>query len=251
MIYLAVEIRTVTATFRNPEFQNFHKTLHLPPPTTLVGLAGAALGKSPNAAQEWFEKDDWELGISGTSEGYAKDLWKYNNKWDKDKGWESSVLFREILFNNHFFAVFGSPAESNVRLLQQAFLQPKYALTLGSSDSLAKVVSTEIVELAETSRELANCLTSGNVMSEVMENAIKGEDFSIYSTSEPIAYDFPTRFQYESDYGVRRVMRRKTFSFIGNPMQLNFEVLGIRLKNQFVPLFSLDDGSSPTSKEGR
>jgi CRISPR-associated protein Cas5t len=251
MIYLAVEIRTITASFRNPEFQNFHKTLHLPPPTTLVGLAGAALGKSPKAAQEWFEKDDWELGISGSSEGYAKDLWKYNNKWDKYNGWESSVLLREILFNNHFFAVFGSPVERKVRLLQQAFLEPKYALTLGSSDSLAKVVSTEIVELAEISRELSNCLTSGNVLSEVMENAFNGEDFSIYSTSEPITYDFPTRFQYESDYGVRRVLRRKTFSFIGNPMQLNFEVLGIRLKNQFVPIFSLHDGGSTTGEIGR
>lgn len=251
MIYLAVEIRTVTATFRNPEFQNFHKTLHLPPPTTLVGLAGAALGKSPKAAQEWFEDADWELGISGTSEGYAKDLWKYNNKWDKDNGWESSVLLREILFDNHFFVVFGSATESKVLLLQQAFLQPKYALTLGSSDSLAKVVSTEIVKLADASRELANCLTAGNVLSEVLENAFKGEDFSIYSTSEPIAYDLPTRFQYESDYGVRRVMRRKTFSFIGNPMQLNFEVSGIRLKNQFVPVFSLHDGDSPADEDGR
>ncbi|MBN8679684.1 MAG: CRISPR-associated protein Cas5 [Chitinophagales bacterium] len=250
MNYLAVEIRTVTATFRNPEFQNFHKTLHLPPPTTLVGLAGAALGKSPKAAQEWFERDDWQLGISGISEGYAKDLWKYNNKWDKENGWESSVLLREILFDNRFFAIFGSPTESKILTLKEAFWEPKYALTLGSSDSLVKVVSAEIVGKPATSRELSNCLTPGNVLSNVLENVFNWDDFSIYSTSEPIAYDLPTRFKYESDYGVRRVMRRKTFSFIGNPMQLNFEVPGIWLKNQFIPIFSLHGDDRSTIEEG-
>lgn len=239
MSYLVVELRTVTATFRNPEFQNFHKTLHLPPPATLVGLAGAALGKSPKAAQEWFEKHDWQLGIAGTSEGYAKDLWKYNNRWDKENGWESSVLLREILFDNHFLAVFGCPSELKVQELHQAFWQPKYALTLGASDSLAKVVSIEIIEQTNESRDFENCLVPGNVLSEIRENMINGMDFSIYTTSEPIAYDLPTRFQYESDYGVRRVTHRQTVSFIGHPMQLNFSLAGIQVRNQFVPVFSL------------
>ncbi|MBK6929469.1 MAG: CRISPR-associated protein Cas5 [Saprospirales bacterium] len=222
MMYLVVELRTVTATFRNPEFQNFHKTLHLPPPTTLVGLAGAALGKSPKAAQDWFEKANWQMGISGTSEGYAKDLWKFCKDWNKDTGvWSRDILSREILFDNHFVVVFGCPDKMLVEALLEAFNFPKYALTFGSSDSLAKVVSTELVKETGDSRELANCLTPGNVLNEVRDNAFNGEEFSIYSTSEPVAYDLPTRFQYESDYGVRRVVRRKTLSFIGTSMQLN------------------------------
>jgi CRISPR-associated protein Cas5t len=253
MIYLIVELRTITATFRNPEFQNFHKTLHLPPPTTLVGLAGAALGKSPKGAQEWFEQDNWQIGISGTSEGYAKDLWKYQSSTIKDTvEWERSVLHREILFDNHFFIVFGCSTENKVRLLRQAFLQPKYALTFGSSDSLAKIITSEIIEETHESRELSNCLTSGNVLNEVMENAFNGEDFSIYTNSEPIAYDLPTRFKYESDYGVRRVVQRKTLSFIGTRMQLNFTVLGVRFKEKFIPVFPLHDNDiSNTEKSGQ
>ncbi|MBK8923840.1 MAG: CRISPR-associated protein Cas5 [Saprospirales bacterium] len=243
MMYLVVELRTVTATFRNPEFQNFHKTLHLPPPTTLVGLAGAALGKSPKAAQDWFEKANWQMGISGTSEGYAKDLWKYRTL-SNDPEKTSSVLLREILFDNHFFAVFGCQDEEIVLALSHAFNFPKYALTFGSSDSLAKVVSTELVKETGDSRELANCLTPGNVLNEVRDHAFNGEEFSIYSTSEPVAYDLPTRFQYESDYGVRRVVRRKTLSFIGTSMQLNFSVQGIWFKNRFIPVFSLHDDAS-------
>lgn len=242
MMYLVVELRTVTATFRNPEFQNFHKTLNLPPPTTLVGLAGAALGKSPKAAQEWFEKGDWQIGISGTSGGYAKDLWKYQNKWERELGtWGKSILLREILFDNHFIIVFGCPDKKQVEVLLEAFEFPKYALTFGSSDSLAKVIATELIEGTDDSRELSYCLTSGNVLSEVLDNTFNGEEFSIYSTSEPIAYDLPTFFQYESDYGVRRVVRRKTLSFIGTPMQLNYAVQGIRFKDKFIPVFPLHE----------
>lgn len=235
MTYCVVEFRTLTATFRNPEFQNFHKTLHLPPPTTLVGLAGAALGKSPRAAQSFFENGDWQIGIWGTSEGYAKDLWKYNNF----EG--GSIVLREIMYDNCFVAVFGSKDEVKVRQLQDAFINPYYALTLGSSDSLAKVVAVEIVEENTRNKDVAHCLMPGNILADVLENAFSGEEFTIYATSEPVAYDLPVRFQYESDYGVRRVSRRKTVSFVGEPMQLNFPAAGISYKDRFIPIFTLHD----------
>lgn len=55
MLHCVIEIRSVTASFRNPEFQNFHKSFRLPPPTTLIGLAGAALGLSPKSAQDFLK----------------------------------------------------------------------------------------------------------------------------------------------------------------------------------------------------
>ena len=240
MNYCVVELRAMTATFRNPEFQNFHKTLHLPPPTTLVGLAGAALGKSPKAAQEYFERDRWHLGILGTSEGYTKDLWKYrtlNSNPDK----ASSIVLREILFNNHWLAVFGCEDMALIEELKTAFCQPVFALTMGSSDSLAKVVSIQIKTETTEDRQISNCLVPGNVMAEVEENLENGNDFSIYATSEPIAYDLPVRFLYESDYGVRRIVRRKTLSFIGEPMRLNYSVSGIVHEDRFIPVFPLHD----------
>jgi len=235
MICCVVELRTLTATFRNPEFQNFHKTLNLPPPTTLVGLAGAAMGMSPRAAQSFFEEGNWQVGIWGTSEGYAKDLWKYNNF----EG--GSIVLRQILYDNCFVAVFGCNDETKVHQLQEAFLRPHYALTLGSSDSLAKVVAVEIVEKTARNKDIAHCIMPGNILADVLENAFSGEDFTIYSTSEPVAYDLPVRFQYESDYGVRRVSRRKTVSFVGEPMQLNFPATGISYKDRFIPIFPLHD----------
>ncbi|MBL7798057.1 MAG: CRISPR-associated protein Cas5 [Saprospiraceae bacterium] len=240
MNYCVVELRAMTATFRNPEFQNFHKTLHLPPPTTLVGLAGAALGKSPKAAQEYFERDQWHLGIWGTSEGYAKDLWKYRTL-DSNPEKASSIVLREILFDNHWLAVFGCEKEDNVGELLEAFQRPVFALTMGSSDSLAKVVSVKIVTVTTENKQVAHCLVSGNVMADVQEHLFNGDDFSIYATSEPIAYDLPVRFQYETDYGVRRVVKRKTLSFIGEPMTLNFTVPGVQHGANFIPVFPLHE----------
>ncbi|MDO8368455.1 MAG: CRISPR-associated protein Cas5 [Saprospiraceae bacterium] len=246
MNYCVVELRAMMATFRNPEFQNFHKTLQLPPPTTLVGLAGAALGKSPKAAQEYFERDHWHLGIWGTSEGFAMDLWKYRTL-DSNPEKASSIVLREFLFDNHWFAVFGCEKKEKVVELLTAFQQPVFALTMGSSDSLAKVISVEIVtETAET-KQMAHCLVSGNVMAEVQEHLFDGGDFSIYATSEPITYDLPVRFQYESDYGVRRVVQRKTLSFIGEPMTLNYAVTGVQYGAHFIPVFPLHEEESKWS----
>lgn len=242
MNYCVVELRAMTATFRNPEFQNFHKTLHLPPPTTLVGLAGAALGKSPKAAQEYFEQNSWHLGIWGTSEGYAKDLWKYRTLETDEKKSPSSIVLREIMFDNHWLVVFGCEDKARVEELQTAFGQPVFALTMGSSDSVAKVVSVNIITETIEDRKISNCLVPGNVMADVEENIKNGSDFSIYATSEPIAYDLPVRFHYESDYGVRRVVRRKTLSFIGEAMTLNFSVRGVQHGQHFIPVFPLHEG---------
>lgn len=242
MKFCILELRSVTASFRNPEFQNFHKTLHLPPPTTMVGFAGAALGLSPKAAQEWFSDGNWHLGICGVSEGYTKDLWKYRTL-DSNPEKASSIILRELMFNNRFLMAFGTQEIVKAELLLTAFSSPKYALTLGTSDALVKVVSARLASEMVTRKEIANSLTAGNILSEILEKPFNGEDFSLYTTSEPIAYDLPVLFQYDSDYGIRRVVKRKTFSFIGEKMELNFEVGGVMHDGNFIPIFKLhDDG---------
>ena len=113
-------------------------------------------------------------------------------------------------------------------------------MRLGNNDSLAKIIQVRIDSDFTDSFELSNCLVEGNVVEEVVEQAKNGLDFSIYSTSEPIAYDLPIRFQYESNYGFRRVIERKTLSFIGESMRLNFAKRGVKYKNKFIPLFNLN-----------
>jgi CRISPR-associated protein Cas5t len=237
MKYCIVHIKTQTASFRNPEFQNFHKSFVLPPPTTVIGLAGAALGLSPKKAQDFFDGKGFEMGIGGTSNGKAKDLWKYRTL-NPDK--PTSVLIREFLFDNNFYFAFGNENEQLISELKDAFDTPQYALTLGNSDSIAKVVKAEIVDTLSEKRELNNCLLAGKAIEQTLQKMSAGEALDIFiEYRENMMYDLPIRFEYESDYGVRRVTKREAFTFVGSRMVLADNQHGIAFSNQFLPLFSI------------
>lgn len=243
MFYCAIEIRNQTATFRNPEFQNFHKSFELPPPTTLIGLVGAALGLSPKAAQHYCETSISQIGVYGRNLGYTKDLWKYRTLEATNP---TSILKKEILFDNHFVVVYGSDDEAKMLDLERAFLNPIYALSMGSSDSIAKIVRTVQISETQQKKVVSHCLVDGDIVGEVLKNAGNGLSFSMYSTSEPITYDLPILFNYVSDYGIRNVTKRQTLSFIGEPFELNiykegviYQPKGQILSEIFIPVFPI------------
>lgn len=234
---LIVEIVCQSCSFRSPDFQNFHKTYDLPPPTTVMGLAGAALGLSPKNTQEFFE-EEFQFGISGKYRGKTNDLWKYKKL--KGKEFISDILTREVLFENAFVIVYGHTDLTKIDALKVAFENPVFALTLGNSDGLAKVINlTQTAEIKDCDL-LENCIVKGNLMKEVLEQPA-GLEFTLHDSEDPISYEIPVSFSYESDYGVRRVVRRKEFSFIGSSIQVKgLMKKGIHYKNFQIPLFDLD-----------
>lgn len=231
MKYCIVEIKTQTATFRNPEFQNFHKTLPMPPPTTLAGLAGAAMGLSPAASQWFFEESDFEMGVYCKNYGITTDLWKFNDFSDR------SIILKEILFQNNIILVYGSEDISKIHSLIGSFHNPVFCLTMGNSDSLAKVVAVNEEYLTIESDLVTNCMVEGDIIEEVLSNATNGLDFSIYATSDPVALDLPTRFSYSDEYGMRSVCQRKQFSLVTSEMKLNVKKKGVVYNGFFIPLF--------------
>lgn len=245
MSYCIVQLQSQTACFRNPEFFNYHKSFPVPPPTTLMGMAGAAMGLSPKASQEYFADPDWEMGVYCYSRGTANDLWKF---FHIDKG-QRSVILRELRHDNTLFLAFGHQDISRIKAIQQAFMAPAYPLCTGSNDMLAHVHRSWITESTTTSRNLAHCMVAGDIVEEVMSNTGNGLSFSIYSSREPTSYQIPTAFSYESikqkgevkipeEYGFRKVIRRKLFSFIGEPIALNIEKQGLQVNESvFIPLF--------------
>ncbi len=239
MNYCLIEVHTQTATFRNPEFQNFHKSFALPPPTTIVGLAGAALGLEAKEAQAFFEGKGFQIGVKGTSEGKANDLWKYRTL-NSDPAKATSVLTREILYKNTFWIAFANENADVIEQLRTAFETPQYAPVLGSSDSLAKikVLSNEVFSAAN-STELSHCLVAGNVVEDALDAALSNKPFNFYlQYHDSMFYDLPTRFYYEQS-GIRRVIERKPFTFIGSRMQLPMPIIGLTFQNHFIPLFSI------------
>lgn len=240
-----VEIQSQTASFRNPDFQNFHKSLELPPPTTIIGLAGAALGLPPLQAQEFFEESEFKIGVHGIYEGKCNDTWKYDRRHSKrglryDPELDGSVIQKEFLIQNSFLIAFSSAEKEKLKELYSAFSSPTYALTMGNSDSLALIKSILSDADVVKSNQLQNCIIEGDIIDEVIRLAPKKMEFSIYqSSAEPITYDLPIRFEYESDYGKRTVSSISTFSFIREEMKLNFEVGGLVFQDVFIPLFKL------------
>jgi CRISPR-associated protein Cas5t len=235
MLYCTAELRSVTASFRNPDFQNFHKSFALPPPTALMGLAGAALGKSPKAAQTFLVDAGVHVGVCGGSQGMVRDLWKYNTLPGR------SVITREIYVHNQFYIAFGSKQPEPIEQLYDALHSPVFALTLGQSDSLAKVVAVQLSDQSVQSATIGHTLVEGDVVPLILEQALLGGSFSLtLSQNDPVAYNLPTRFQYESDYGVRRVVARRLFSFVGPPVTFqNRAFAGVRMDDVFIPTFPL------------
>jgi CRISPR-associated protein Cas5t len=243
MLSCCIEIVSQTASFRNPEFQNFHKSLNLPPPTTIIGLAGAALGLSPKMAQEYFDNHLIEVGIAGFYQGKTKDTWKYNRRTSGmhlyDPLLDGGVIQREHLIHNSFFLAFSSKEEVRINEIIEAFQNPVFALTMGNSDALAKVKNVHTDVEISRSGQIKNCMVAGDIVGDVLRNASEHPFFSIYQNSEPITFDLPIRFNYESDYGKREVSEISTFSFVEAEMQLNFDIKGVQLKDIFIPIFHL------------
>jgi CRISPR-associated protein Cas5t len=238
-----VEIATQTTSFRNPEFQNFHKTLDMPPPSTIIGFAGAAMGLSPKMAQAFFDDTPFVTGVSAVHSGRTTDTWKYRNQtkdmhlYDPLK--DGSVIKRELLIRSKYSLVFGSENTEQLESLFKAIAYPKFALTLGSSDSVVWVKRMQKEVPLTRSNLVKDCLVSGDIVGEVIRRASDEPEFSIYQTSEPITYDLPVRFNYKSDYGRREVEKTKTLSIITQEMQLNFEVEGVLYDDHFIPVFDL------------
>lgn len=239
---LLVNLVSQTASFRNPDFQNFHKTLDLPPPTAIIGLVGAALGYSPLKAQEFYFENKIKFGVSGVSKGRFKDTWKYSKKtkemWLYSPELDGSIIQKEYLIKTSYSIVFKAE-DLIIKQLKEGFQSPVFALTMGNSDSLAKIEYIEENLQEIDSSEVEYCLVEGNVIENVLNNSDKQLEFSIYERKEPLAYDLPISFEYKSDYGRRTVNRVKTLSFIQTKMALNYSINGIKFGDKFIPYITL------------
>ena len=101
-----VRTRGWFASFRDPLAHTYQRTFPLPPPTTLTGLLGAALGVAPE------EADRLDVGVSVyrvrtatdmecQRSGRALDLWKYR-KYKNGAFDTSAVLTRELLYRHDY-----------------------------------------------------------------------------------------------------------------------------------------------------
>jgi len=144
---LGVTVRAPVASFRRPLDHNYQRTLPMPPPTTLLGIAGAALGL-PDQSLWAADSPVRELKVSVLMDdvpGRARDMWTVL-KIKHGRIAERSPYFRELLFKVRYTLLYGGEEET-LKKLAEAFEKPVYPLSLGREDELLVIESVEIKEL--------------------------------------------------------------------------------------------------------
>ncbi|GAB4273504.1 CRISPR-associated protein Cas5 [Thermincola ferriacetica] len=229
MYYFEVEAFAEIAAFRIPEAHTFQQTLPLPPPTTLIGLLGAATGKSFKDAMLFSQQNKIRFGIQGRSQSRFKDLWKYRKI--KTDGIISAVLLREMLAGLELYFLVAAENRMVLNELREAVKNPVYALTAGNSDNLLKIRRVGPVGSGQT-------VLSTNFK----ETVLKGDHSLNFETDidikkvplmkeiyAPMIYLLPTEFEFNGNE--RRIKKRDPYTFVDIP---------IKLKN---PVEAIDTGS--------
>lgn len=152
---LRVEVKGIFNSFREPKAHKSQSTFLLPPRTTILGLAGAALGIDKNDLRELsdLKVSTILLGIDGR----ARDLWRYTMvKKIGRKGYSirPSILFRDILYGAHYHIYYYRPDKKVLKKLKFAFEDPFYALTLGMADEIINVKGAEILPIEQSTSDL-------------------------------------------------------------------------------------------------
>ncbi len=224
MHYLLITLRSRLASFRDPETQNYHRTLPLPPPSTCIGMAGAALGLGGPEAQAFFQEGEWQLGVAGTSGGSFRDLWKF------DDFKEGNIVWREYLYDNQFRLVFSHADIALVRQLEKAFRRPVYALTCGNSDNVclidwrhsgvreggdagAKNFRDDATPASAPTVTYGPCYLPGDQLSQALADIPPDGHLSVITGSGPTTLELPVRYTYLKG-GERMTRERRRLTYV-------------------------------------
>jgi len=216
---LTVHVEVPVASFRRPLDHTYQRTLPLPPPTTLLGLAGAAFGLDPT--QLWNENSPLQTlqlqVLAQNPPARATDVWTLLKI--KAGKMERSPYLRELLFNARFTLLYGGTHELLAKL-RNAFLQPVYPLSLGREDELLQVKACEIQECpAATTPYLFQGTVLPGDLRLLNARPILQEGLMM----EPAIVEcLPTRFDIEPN-GIRHPAKEQTFTFLPYTVQVELQ----------------------------
>lgn len=146
MEVLKVDVIAPSASFRRPRDHNYQRSFPIPPPTTLMGVLGAALGLS---MEEMWKKDSIIKNVKisvviNNKPGKSKDMWAIQKIKEKNF-FGRSPYYRELLFFTEFTLFFGTDREL-LKKIEKKIWDPEYALSLGRDDEIFRIVKSEIIE---------------------------------------------------------------------------------------------------------
>lgn len=254
-----VLLHGMTASFREPGSHLYQATLPLPPISALVGMAGAALGKSFEKAWPFFKDAGLFVGVSGRAGGNGIDLWNYD-KMAVPKGSEESahaklyglskvvrkdILNREFLADPEFVVFYALRDQEKAACLHSAFKDPVYALSLGSSDDIALVRDVSAlcaIGDGEESDSFADTLLPGDHADDVRFDwdALK-RACVVQTLKAPMVRPLIVDFEFKGDE--RHGSRYRLFTFLSGHQRIQNPQRAFRFPNveSPVPLYGLED----------
>ncbi len=212
---LCVKVQSPVASFRRPLDHNYQRTLLMPPPTTLMGIAGAALGLSDR--ELWTETSPLRLvKVSvwmDAEPGRARDMWTLLKI--KNGRMERSPYRRELLFFARYTLLYGGD-ETLLQQLAQAFEDPVYPLSLGREDELLLVEGIFPETASAGEPRFRGTVLPGDIrqmtIRPVLQPSIRFEP--------PVVETLPLSFSVDAK-GLRHPEHLVTLSFL--PLELEIE----------------------------
>ncbi|NLM43426.1 MAG: CRISPR-associated protein Cas5 [Clostridiales bacterium] len=235
---IIVSLYSVTASFRDPNTHLYQESILAPPPTTIVGIAGAALGYGFRDALEYFKKNKISVGCILKNKGQGKDLWNYS----KIKGREvvKAILLREFLYDVTADIFFASEDSNKINELYDSFSNPQYALSLGNSDDVVKILKVDRYSNIKSMEDkmIRDTWIEGNYINDFELDWDKIKALPIKRTIKPpIVKNLPVDFSFTNN-DERIATKFQKFTFLSDVHMLKKPVLVYDFMGKRVPLFT-------------
>lgn len=245
MYGFSVILSAETASFRDPGGQLYHATLPLPPVSTVIGIAGAALGLPFQQTWEFFQDFDIRVGVKDVSPappGRGLDIWKYQKIVSNEV--RSDVLKREFLFHPAYQLYYSCENRETLEKLRKAFLSPAWALSLGTSDDIARLEEVsgqvELIEEVKGGTVEIDCsLIPGDQLDNLsIDWKVLGNKPIRMSLELPIVKQLPVGFVFGPD-GERKGSEYRPFTFLSGFQRLKQPCPAYIFGQDVVPLISI------------
>jgi len=195
-----IDFSAPMACFRIPLHHNFHRSFLLPPPTTVIGMLGAAMGLDEAGLDAWLRAARPRLGIGGKHNGGGNELMTIRKVGSGGKikpGEFSTILLRELRVDLVCRMVAQCATLEQDRSLCEAVNAPHYPLSAGPADFLAQMRAQEVEDLSlQPTDRLHHCLAPGSLWGKAKVEAEALKNISLLETvAGPNSWNLPLAWQ--------------------------------------------------------
>ena len=221
---IIIDFSAPMACFRIPLHHNYHRSFPLPPPTTVLGMLGAAMGFDEAGIDHWLRQARPRIGIGGKFNGGGNELMTIRKvgAGGKIKPKEfSTILQRELRVDLVCRIVVQCENAEQDRMLHEAVNAPNYPISAGPADLLAVMRAEFVDELPlQPADRLHHCIAPGSLWGKAKIEAEALKNTSLLETvAGPNSWNLPLAWQIGKK-GERLPALFAPFTFLATAVKL-------------------------------